>query len=190
MRTGILAVGAAITISAALVAPGVAAAEPYPAGEVQTTVSAGTVAPGGAVELGGSGYGANEDVTIDVVYAEALGRLGRSAPHAVMRLDIVATVGTNANGDWSASITLTQPGVATITSTGLESGVSDTTTVTVTGDLPLTDEGGDKDDALPITGSRLTTAIVIGTLAVIAGALMLWLPIAARRRSRHSDSAA
>jgi hypothetical protein len=186
MRTGMLVLAAAVTISAAIAAPGVAVAEPYPAGAVQLTTSAGTVAPGGAVDLNGTGYGANEDVDIDVVYAEALGRLGRSAPRAGALFDIVATVGTNADGDWSTSITLTQTGVATITATGQESGVSDTVTVTVAGDLPLTDDEGDGGD-LPITGSSLTTAIVVGSLAVIAGALLLWLPIAARRRGRHAE---
>src|SRR5688572_3299021 len=165
MRTGILAMGAAVVISAALAAPGVAAAEPYPAGAVQLTASATTVAPGGAVELNGTGYGATEDVDIDVVYAGALGRLGRSAPLAAARFDIVATVGTNAEGDWSTSITLSQAGVATITATGQESGVSQTLTVTVDADLALTDEEGDGGGDLPITGSSLTTAIVVGALA-------------------------
>jgi hypothetical protein len=192
MRTGFLAMGAALAIGAALASPGVAVAEPYPAGAVQMTVSAGSVAAGGAIQVSGTGYGANEDVTIDVVYAEALGRLGRSAPRAGA-LDIVATVGTDSNGDWSTSITLTQVGVATITSTGLESGVSETATVTVGDGLPLTDDetgdgGGDGDDALPITGSRLSTAILIGSLAVITGALLLWLPFAARRRGRHAEN--
>jgi hypothetical protein len=177
--------GAAVIISAAL-APGVAAAEPYPAGAVQMTVSAGAVAPGGAVEVSGTGYGASEDVEIDVVYAEAMGRLGRSAPGAAARFDVVATVGTDANGDWSTSITLTQAGVATITSTGLESGASDTLTVTVDADLALTDDEGDDGGDLPITGSSLTTAVVLGVVAVIGGALLLWLPIAARRRGRHA----
>jgi hypothetical protein len=188
MRTGILAMGAAVVISAALAAPGVAAAEPYPAGAVQLTTSAATVPPGGAVELNGTGYGDTEDVDIDVVYAEALGRLGRSAPRAGALFDIVATVGTNADGDWSTSITLTQTGVATITATGQESGVSDTVTVTVAGDLPLSDDEGDGGDGLPITGSSLTTAIVVGAVAVIAGALLLWLPIAARRRGRPAEN--
>ena len=179
--------GAAVVISAALAAPGVAAADPYPAGAVETVVSTAAVAPGGAVELSGTGYGANEEVTIDVVYAEALGRLGRSAHRAAARMDIVATTSTDSNGDWSTSITLTQAGVATITTTGLESGVSETLTVTVDADLALTDdEEGDVGD-LPITGSSLTTAIVLGSLAVIGGALLLWLPIAARRRGRHAD---
>jgi hypothetical protein len=179
--------GAAVMISAALAAPGVAAAEPYPAGAVQLTVSAGTVTEGGSVALNGTGYGAEEDVTIDVVYAEALGRLGRSAPRAGALMEVVATVGTDTNGDWSTSITLTQIGVATITATGLESEATDTVTVTVTSDLPLTDDE-EGDDALPITGSSLTTAIVLGSLAVVAGALLLWLPIAARRRGRHAQN--
>jgi hypothetical protein len=104
-------------------------------------------------------------------------------------MDVVTTVGTNANGDWSTSITLTQVGVATITSTGLESEASDTVTVTVTSALPLSDDEGDEGGGgdLPITGSSLTTAVILGSLAVVAGALLLWLPIAARRRGRHAE---
>jgi len=185
MRTGVLAI--AVAISAVLVAPGVASADPYPAGVVDMTVSEGAVAAGDAVEVSGTGFGANEIVDITVVYANALGHLGRSAPRAPTLRRALATATTDANGNWSTTLTLTEPGVATITAVGRESGATQTSTVTVAGEEALTDEEQGDSGALPITGSRLTAAIVIGAAAVIAGAFLLWLPFAVRRRSRHAE---
>jgi hypothetical protein len=190
MRTRLLLTGIAVTVGVALSAPGAALAEPYPLGAPDLAVSAATVSAGGSVELTGQGYGAEETVNIDVVYAAALGGPSSGLAHAAFALAPVASTQTDAEGNWSTTITLTQAGVATITATGAESGVSQTQTVRVLGELPLEDSEDSEDGGgLPITGPRLTTAIVLGTVTVIAGALLLWVPIAIRRRSRTSGPA-
>jgi hypothetical protein len=188
MRTRLLLAGTALITGALLTATPVAHAEPYPAGEPGLTSSTNLITTNGTVELTGTGYGPNDDVSIDAVYASALGHLGRAAPGPIHRFP-VGSAQANAEGEWSTTITLAQTGLATITATGSPSGVVQTTTVRVVTDLPLEDDGGNTgggDDGLPITGTRLTTALIIGTLAVITGTLLLWLPIAHRRRTRHT----
>jgi hypothetical protein len=190
MRTRLLLAGTALITGALFAATPAAQAEPYPAGDPALTSSTALVGAGGAVQLSGSGYGPNDDVSIDAVYASSLGHFGRSVPGQFRRFP-VGSATANANGDWSTTITLEQTGVATITATGAPSGVQRTTIVRVVSDLPLEDgDGGGGEDGLPITGTRLTTAIVLGTVTVVVGAVLLWLPIALRRRGRHSDGAA
>jgi hypothetical protein len=197
MRFRLMLVGTALTATATaiLAAPTTASAEPYPAGSPDITVPTATVSEGGALTVSGTGFGANEEVVIDVVYAEALrGDGGGMFTVAYIRpgLDLVgtvrrapiATVTANAQGAWSASITLTQAGVATITATGQTTGAVQTTSVTVLSGLPQSDEG----DELPITGPGLTAAFAIGTLAVVTGAVLLWLPIAVRRRRQTNTT--
>jgi len=184
MRFRLLLVGTALTATAILAAPTTASAEPYPAGSPDITVPTATVSEGGDLTVTGTGFGANEEVALDVVYAEALGSGGTMFTVAYVRRAPVTTVTANAQGAWSASITLTQAGTATITATGQTTGVVQTTSVRVLGGLPQSDEGD--DDELPITGPGLTAAFAIGTLAVVTGAVLLWLPIAVRRRSRKA----
>jgi len=185
MRIRALLVPAVLALGGALIVPAAAYADPYPAGDPDVTVPTATVADEGSLELTGTGYGANETVEIDVTYAEALGRPanGGFVSAAFTRLTVVKTVDADADGNWTTSITLTQVGVATVTATGTETGVSQTVTVTVLSDLPLSDD----EDGLPITGSRLTVAILLGTVTVVAGAILLWVPIALRRRARHTS---
>lgn len=189
MRTRLLLAGTALITGALLTATPVAHADPYPAGEPGLTSDTALIATGGAVQLTGTGYGANDDVSIDAVYISALGHLGRTAPGPLHRFP-VGTTQANAEGEWSTTINLSQTGMATLTATGSPSGVVLSTTVRVVTELPLEDDGGNTGGGLPITGTRLTTALTIGTLAVLTGALLIWLPIATRRRGRHTGPTA
>jgi hypothetical protein len=186
MRTRLLLAGTALITGALLTATPVAHAEPYPAGEPGLTSDTTLIATGGSVQLTGTGYGPNDDVSIDAVYISALGHLGRTAPGPLHRFPVGSTQ-ANAEGEWSTTINLSQTGVATLTATGSPSGVVLTTTVRVVTELPLEDDGDpNTGGGLPITGTRLTTTLIIGTLAVLTGALLIWLPLANRRRGRHT----
>jgi hypothetical protein len=185
-----LLVGTVAIAALAVAAP--AQAEPYPIGEPAIEVPAGTTVTEGSFQFVGHSFGPNDVVTITISYrGTGMGRLkgARVAPATVAESANAAlpvslpnrapvVVNADANGDFVATITFTQTGLATITASGEPSGVVQSVTVNVVADtgLPLTGDDG----------STVTTAVVVGTAAVIAGALLLWLSIAVRRRGRHS----
>jgi hypothetical protein len=172
-----LLVGTAAIAALAVAAP--AQAEPYPAGVPRLSVPSGTTVTTGSFQFFGHSFGPNDVVTIVVTYGQALGRDHASVvPIALTRRVAPVVVNADAEGEFVATVTFTRTGLATITASGEPSGVVESVTVNVIADtgLPLTGDDG----------STVTTAVVVGTAAVIAGALLLWLSIAVRRRGRHS----
>lgn len=113
MISRILATAAAAAATV-LTVPAVASAAPgYPVVTAPATVSASTVGPGGTVVFGGGGFAAGTLVTTDVTYIS--GGVGQSAP-IVTR--VVRTGYANSSGVYTATLTLTAPGVAQLTATG------------------------------------------------------------------------
>jgi hypothetical protein len=188
MRTRLLLAGTALITGALFATTTAANAEPYPIGDPGLTSSTALVSSGGDVVLTGTGYGPNDDVSLDAVYVSALGHFGRAVPGQVRRFP-VGSATANAEGEWSTTITLSQTGVVTVTATGSPSGVSLTTTVRVVADLPLEDGDGG-DEGLPITGPRLTLTLALGAATIVVGVILLWVPIAVRRRGRHGGDPA
>ena len=166
----------------ALVVPAPAKAVPYPAGTPNLTASPGTVTVGGTVTVTGSGFAPGDTVTISVTYTPtALGPRGAGAMVPVayeIPLRLAQQVVTpDANGDFTATETLTQVGTATITATSA-SGLTASTSVLVLAGATL-----------PTTGSGTNYLLValVGSAVVAAGVLFLVLARSRRRTPAESS---
>ena len=194
---GLLALVAAMMFAA----PATAYAEPYPASPPNGEVSDGTVQPGGSVTFTGEGFLPFEEISIEVSYggsdnnAAFSGRGQRSGGFVLAAATLpqrLATITTTAdeNGRFSIQVPLAQAGNATLTATGLTSGVTVTSVVEVIGDggnggTGGGDNGSNDDNALPTTGPSGTPTLIMvssGAGAVLLGVALVWL-VRARRRS-------
>ncbi|GAA2529562.1 hypothetical protein [Pilimelia columellifera] len=184
--------GAALTALALLAAP--VSAEPYPAEAPAATVSTAVVAPGGEVTFYATGFIPGETVSITVSYsgtamparAVAMIPVSYQAGAASTRLSAtsVAAAGKAQNviadgsGSISTGVVLSQTGTATITATGLTSGVTVSQTVIVAA-------GAAGDEALAVTGGRtsawLRNALLAGGALVLLGSFALWMAMRRRR---------
>jgi hypothetical protein len=176
-------------VALALGVPATAAvAAPYPAPPAEVTVSDGTVSPGEPfVFSAAGGFIPGETIRITIRYISSAARplAGRDASGHNTRLVLVGlpekaaaalTTTANASGGFSATVTLTTPGTARLTATGLESGRSVSRTVTVLGG-----DGG----PLAVTGDsglRLALPLGAGAVALFLGGLLVWLAADRRRR--------
>ncbi len=155
----LLLTAAAVTLFAASPASAVEYPPAPPA-----TVSDGTVTPGGTVTFSGSGYEPFERVNIFVQYNGGARRL-------------IGYTFADADGNWTFEATLTQAGEATLTSVGVESGMSDSVDVAVAGGGG--DGAGDGDSgSLPTTGvsgTLMSVAIYGGGAAVLVGGMLFLL---------------
>ena len=192
----------AATAAAVLVMPGIAHAEPYPAGPPASSVSDGVVSDGGTVVFSGKGFDPYEDIRISVSYGSsdsaAADRTGAGGFYpAAMELARRVTLSTTATaaGTFSISVPLSRVGTATLRATGLSSGVTVAESVKVLAedsseepdDSDDSNDAGDADDtaALPRTGpggTPMLIALVAGTGAVLLGTALLLL-VRGRRRS-------
>jgi hypothetical protein len=192
----------ALVVTMMFAAPGTAYAEPYPAGPPNSEVSHGTVEPGGSVTFTGEGFLPHEPISIAISYegsnntAAFSGQRQRSGGFvlaAAMLPQRLATITTtaDANGRFSVEVPLAQAGSATLTATGLTSGVTVSSVVEVSGDGGNGGGGGGGDNgpndgnALPTTGPSGTPMLITvssGVGAVLLGAALVWL-VRARRRS-------
>jgi len=189
-----------IMIAFALAALGLVAASgvatAYPADAVPAVaVDDVLFAPGDSVEFSGVGFTPGETVDVQVTYGAGLraGQVGIAS----LKLAKLTTV-ADSLGRFSTPITLTQVGTATITATGLTSGVVLSKTVTITADgLAYTGADGDDtdggttvtDDGLAYTGTSLAGPLAIGGGALVAGLVLLFFGTRmAIRRKNHSAS--
>jgi hypothetical protein len=165
-----------------------ASAEPYPPAEPTLTVSAGTVVVGNAVTLSGSGFVPGERVAIEVSYGPAAalwftpdGAESEPVAAALAARSVPAAAvhsGTaDADGDFTATETLTVIGRATITAVGAISGPSGPAVITVVAAA----------DALPATGSSAGGLIWTG-VALIGGGGFLLLGMLLLRRHRRTQT--
>ena len=176
----------AITVVAAVCAlsvAGPATAQPYPPSAPTLTVSAATVFVGEEVVVNGTGYGANEEVVVEVDYGGGAGGSGGGgsvqpgrmadfmARAAVQRLAVV----TDSHGHFTTTLRLTQVGTAVITATGSSTGRSASVTVTVL----------EPGTALPVTSTSrfdLTKVLLASGAALAIGVVLVLLSVARRRR--------
>jgi len=192
--------------TAVLITPAAAQAEPYPAEPPAASISDGEVGDGGTVTFTGEGFLPGETISITISYgasdstAAAGATAGRFVPAALplqRRADLTVTA-TQA-GTFSVTLKLTEVGVATLTATGLTSGVTVTQTVRVVdssggegadgGDGSGGDDttAGGGDGNLPTTGSSgrvLFVSLYAGLGAVLIGAAILWFTRSRRRSAR------
>lgn len=188
---------AAVAIAATLTGFGASAAQAYTAPET-ATVSDPVVAPGEAFVFSGTGMLPGETVNIVATNETAgasgggggAGRLGASIGGSLMAAVVNASTTADENGNFSVTMTLTEPGTYTLTATGATSGEQVTAVVTVVD--PATGGGQDADGTdggltLADTGSDasllLWGAAGIGVLGLGAGTV-----IVARRRGDSAEA--
>lgn len=166
---------------------------PYPPQPPALTISDPTVTAGTAFTVFGSGYGGNELVrltfSLSPLAAPAQGAqtavqdsggvgamlpVARQAP-AVHRDPRTITVRANVTGEFSVRVRFSNPGTLLITGTGLSTGRVASTTVTIVRPQP----------PLPVTGSETGPQVALGTMLLIAGALLVLVAVAWRSTSRR-----
>lgn len=190
---------AGIVAGAVLLAISPAAAQPYPPEEPVLTVSDTTVVDGDVVVITGTGFEPGEDVLITVTTTPlaapqigvdeatqeeiAMVPASRSLPEtaALPEVALPAAAGdwpfsfvvtADEDGNFTATVKLVKVGIATITATGQESGLSASVVVTVLPD-------GQK---LPKTGSDVWRLVRIGGAGIIIGGILLLGALAWRAR--------
>jgi LPXTG-motif cell wall-anchored protein len=198
-----------LVIAAAAPMTAASAAPSYPVDETGgLTVSATVVTVGSTITVSGGGYAANTPVTVTTStapqgFAPLTGGLGsfRSATAGVQRLAAAAAVvNADGSGAFSASVTLTELGLATITASGLNpSGgtrtLIGTVQVVAAGGGGVGGDGdGDGDGAsgvggngsLPDTGASVLLPVTLGAILLLGGAGL----VAVVRRRKHGDATA
>ena len=203
MKKSIAALALAGTIALTGTAPAMAAT--YPAPPANAAVSDGVVGPGEAFTFSGQGFLAGEQLIIRVTPgtppastgASIAGGPSRSVPskiNVVMAAqEFRATA--DANGAFAVPLTISEPGVYTLTATGVTSGKVATQSITVAGAAAgssntgagLANTGG-SGAGLANTGadSSLVLWSLVGGGALAAGAASV---IVVRRRANAEASA-
>lgn len=160
------------------------AVQNYPA-PAPGTVSDNTVAPGATVTFSGSGFNANEAISVTVDYSNTpVVNPGSGLNGVIILAEVVSSFTTNADasGNFSTAVTLGEAGTYTLTATGLESGKVVTAVVEV--DPAFGDDAGnggsgnggsgngsDNDGGLADTGANSALLLwgAAGIVAVGAG---------------------
>ncbi|MFE9189779.1 hypothetical protein ACFYL6_09240 [Micromonospora sp. NPDC007208] len=166
---------------------------PYPPTNASLTVNRPTIYLGETVVLTGTNFGPNETVDINVTVTPQAAPAGGVAPARRSDGTTVAmapvayqasaplhfTAFTNAQGRFTKSYKPSVTGLLTFTATGRESGRTASTELRVL----------HKKQPLPVTGDSLGTPMKLGGGLVGAGAIMLLLTLAWRRRQRFGGAA-
>ncbi|MEU8179594.1 hypothetical protein AB0B85_15495 [Micromonospora sp. NPDC049044] len=166
---------------------------PYPPAAASLTVNRPTIYIGETVVLTGTGFGPNETVDISVTVAPLAAPAGGQAPARRSDGSTVAmapvayqasaplhfTAYTDAQGRFTKSYKPSVTGLLTFTATGRESGRTASTELRVL----------HKKQPLPVTGDSIGTPMKLGGGLVGAGAVMLLLTLAWRRRQRLGGAA-
>ncbi|GAA1264672.1 LPXTG cell wall anchor domain-containing protein [Arthrobacter pascens] len=207
MKKSIAALALAGTIALTGAVPAMAAR--YPAPPANAAVSDGVVGPGEAFTFSARNFRAGEPLIIRVTpgvppasNGASIANGSRSVPGKIQVVlaaqELRATA--DASGAVALPLTINEPGVYTITATGLESGVtSDPVTVTVAGAATdLSNTGGNSGAGLANTGgngaalantgadSSLVLWSLVGGGALVAGAASV---VVVRRRANAEASA-
>lgn len=190
---------AAITLAGSIAligaVPAMAVNSTYPAPPANSAVSDGTVGPGEQFVFRGNGFKAGEGLVIRVTPGARPGpaSTGASVNGRGMNVSGKITLPLEAqsfsttadsNGSFSFPLTISEPGVYTLTATGLESGITVSSTVTVEGTavgagLANTGSG----TALADTGADANLMIwsLVGAGALAAGITSV---VVVRRRAK------
>lgn len=173
--------------------PAMATNTNYPAPPANSAVSDGTVGPGEQFVFRGKGFKAGEGLTISVTPGGRPASTGASVAGRGMTVTGKITLplapqtfstGADANGAFSYPLSISETGVYTLTATGLESGITASSTITVQGaavavSLPNQANGA----ALANTGadSNLMIWSLVGAGALAAGVTSV---VVVRRRAK------
>ncbi|MET8261891.1 hypothetical protein [Micromonospora sp. NPDC005205] len=166
---------------------------PYPPTAASLTVNRPTIYLGETVVLTGTNFGPNETVDINVTVTPQAAPAGGAAPARRSDGSTVAmapvayqasaplhfTAYTDGQGRFTKSYKPSVTGLLTFTATGRESGRTASTELRVL----------HKKQPLPVTGDSIGTPMKLGGGLVGAGAVMLLLTLAWRRRQRFGGAA-
>ncbi|MBT2549630.1 LPXTG cell wall anchor domain-containing protein [Arthrobacter sp. ISL-65] len=207
MKKSIAALALAGTIALTGAVPAMATTNNYPATPANAAVSDGVVGPGESFTFSGRGFLAGERLIIRVTPgarpastgASIAGGASRSVPSKIDVLLAAQEFSTtaDANGAFGFPLTISEPGVYTLTATGVTSGKVATQTVTVEGAATGagTVAGGTGTDlsntggaGLANTGadSSLVLWSLVGGGALVAGAASV---VVVRRRANAEAAA-
>jgi hypothetical protein len=200
MKKSIAALALAGTFALTAAVPAVAVNAPYPAPPANSAVSDGVVGPGESFTFSGRGFLAGERLIIRVTPgarpastgASIAGGPSRSVPskiNVVLAAQEFSTT-ADANGAFAVQLTINEPGVYTLTATGVTSGRVTTQTVTVEGAAAdLSNTGANTGAGLANTGADSSSLILwslVGGGALVAGAASV---VVVRRRANAQASA-
>lgn len=180
------------SIALASAVPAVAAN--YPAPPPQAAVSDGVVGPGETFVFSGRGFRAGETIIIRVTPgarpastgASIAGGPSRSVPGRIpMAVEQTFTTTADSNGAFAFPMSISEPGVYTLTATGQTSGVVVSATVTVVGDAGAADLANTGGQPLANTGAD-ASLLLWGAAGVAALGLGAGGVIVSRRRNAAS----
>lgn len=210
MKKSIAALALAAAIASTGAVPAMATTNSYPAPPVNAAVSDGVVGPGETFTFSGRGFLANERLIIRVTLgarpastgASIAGGPSRSVPTKISLARAAQEFSTTAdsNGAFAFPLTINEPGIYTLTATGVTSGrTSPPVTVTVVGNeragAVVPDSGKNSGAGLAKTGADLAntgadSSLVLWSLvgggALVAGAASV---VVVRRRANAEASA-
>jgi LPXTG-motif cell wall-anchored protein len=202
LKKSIAALALAGTIVLTAAVPAMATTTNYPAPPANSAVSDGVVGPGESFTFSGRGFLAGERLIIRVTPgarpastgASIAGGASRSVPSKINVVlaaqEFSATA--DANGAFAVPLTISEPGVYTLTATGVTSGKVATQTITVEGAAGNSGAGlsnaGASGAGLANTGadSSLILWSLVGGGALVAGAASV---VVVRRRANAEASA-
>lgn len=195
----------AVVLSGAVALVGAAGAQAttYPAPPPGVSVSNGTVAPGKPFTFTGKGFAPGETIRIIASKqgvaasngaAGGAGRAGTSVGAVIVPAEeTTLTAVAGADGSFSIPIALNDTGVFSLTATGLSSGKTESTVVTVVpaqgAAAPAGNAAASSSDNLASTGANgsglvLWSAVGLGALALGAGSV-----VAVRRKAAAETAA-
>jgi LPXTG-motif cell wall-anchored protein len=198
MKKSLAAIALAGSIAFVGAAPAMANT-PYPAPSTSGTVSDGTVAPGETFTFSGSDFLAGEAITVTVTLTRAPQAIGGGfsggasmAVPAKINLPLAQqTFATtaDANGNFAFPVSISEAGTYTLTATGLTSGKTVTSSVTVAGAAVGTGVSTSGTAAeLADTGANSSMLLwsLVGAGALAAGATSV---VVVRRRAKTEAAA-
>ena len=178
----------------ALVGAVPAVAANYPAPPPNAAVSDGVVGPGETFVFSGRGFLAGETIVINVTPgarpastgASIAGGPSRSVPAKIAMAAQTFTTTADSNGTFAFPLSISEPGVYTLTATGQTSGVVVSATVTVAGEAAgaadLANSGGQ-----PLANTGADASLLLwGAAGVAALGLGAGGVIVSRRRTKAS----
>lgn len=182
----------ALAGSIALIGAVPAVAANYPAPPPNAAVSDGVVGPGETFVFSGRGFLAGETLVITVTPgarpastgASIAGGPSRSVPSRIAMAPQTFTTTADSNGTFSFPLSISEPGVYTLTAEGQTSGVVVSATVTVVGETAadLANSGGQ-----PLANTGADASLLLwGAAGVAALGLGAGGVIVSRRRTKAS----
>lgn len=186
---------AAITLAGSIALVGAipaVAADHYPAPPANAAVSDGVVGPGAQFVFRGHGFKAGEGLIIKVTPGTKPASNGASVNGRGMSVSGKITLplapqelssSADASGAFAISLSISEPGVYTLTATGLESGVTATSSITVEGAAVAAASTSTSTSGLANTGadSNLMIWSLVGAGALAAGVTSV---VVVRRRAK------